>query len=97
MSKIGYVYILTSKKDGVLYVGVTNNLIRRMYEHKLGTGDGFTKKYFVKSLVYYEGCPSMELAIKREKQIKGGSRKKKLELIQSINPDRNDLYENIRE
>ena len=97
MNKIGYIYILASKKDGVLYIWVTNNLIRRIYEHKSWMWDWFTKRYFIKKLVYYEECPSMESAIIREKQIKWGSRKKKIELIQSINSDRNDLYENICE
>jgi len=97
MNKIGYIYILASKKDGVLYIGVTSNLIRRIYEHKEWIYDWFSKRYFVKKLVYYEECPTMELAIKREKQIKWGNRKKKIELIQSINPHRNDLYENVRE
>lgn len=95
MNKIWYVYILSSKKNWVLYVWVTNNLLRRIYEHKEWLMDWFTKKYFVKHLVYFEECPSIESAIEREKQIKWWSRKNKIQLIESINPKRNDLYENI--
>lgn len=95
MNKIGYVYILTSKKDGVLYVWVTSNLVRRIYEHREWLADWFTKKYFVKRLVYREECPSMETAIQREKQIKWWSRNDKTILIESINKDWNDLYDEI--
>jgi len=95
MNKIWYVYILASKKNGILYVWVTNNLLRRIYEHKQWTVDWFTKKYFVKKLVYYEECPSIESAILREKQLKWGSRQKKIELIEFKNKDWNDLYEEI--
>ncbi|MCF7834556.1 GIY-YIG nuclease family protein [Candidatus Gracilibacteria bacterium] len=95
MFKTGYIYILASKKDGVLYVGVTSNLERRIYEHKEGLVDGFTKKYFVKNLVYFEECSNMESAILREKQIKGGNRENKIQLIESINPERNDLYNDL--
>ena len=75
----------------VLYVGVTNNLIRRIHEHQSGLGDGFTKKYRVTKLVYAESCTDVRDAIAREKQIKGGSRKKKLDLINDLNPDWKDL------
>lgn len=95
MNKIWYVYILATKKDGVLYVWVTNDLARRIYEHKEWMVDGFTKKYFVKKLVYYEECPTIESAILREKQLKWGSRKSKIELIESINKTWKDLYEDI--
>ncbi len=95
MNKIWYVYILATKKDGVLYVWVTNDLARRIYEHKEWMVDGFTKKYFVKKLVYYEECPTIESAILREKQLKWGSRKSKIELIESINKAWKDLYEDI--
>lgn len=88
-------YILATKKDGVLYVWVTNDLARRIYEHKEWMVDGFTKKYFVKKLVYYEECPTIESAILREKQLKWGSRKSKIELIESINKAWKDLYEDI--
>ena len=70
-----YIYILASKKDGVLYIGVTNNLVRRIYEHKKGMTDGFTKKYNVKNLVYYETHSEVNEAIKREKQMKKWYRK----------------------
>ena len=95
MNKIWYVYILASKKDGVLYVWVTNDLARRIYEHKEWMVDSFTKKYFVKKLVYYEECSTIESAILREKQLKWGSRKSKIELIESINKTWKDLYEDI--
>lgn len=95
MNNIWYVYILASKKDGVLYIWVTNDLVRRIYEHKEWMVDGFTKRYFVKKLVYYEECPTIESAILREKQLKWGSRKSKIELIESINKVWKDLYEDI--
>ena len=87
-----YVYILASKKDGVLYIGVTNNLVRRIYEHKKGMTDGFTKKYNVKNLVYYETHSEINEAIKREKQMKKWYRKWKIELIEKSNPEWKDLY-----
>lgn len=95
MNKIWYVYILANKKDGVLYVWVTNNLVRRAYEHKQWLNDGFTKKYHIKKLVYYEEHSNMESAILKEKQLKWGNRKKKINLIESINKNWNDLYEEI--
>ena len=94
-SKNYYIYILTNKENGTLYTGIPNNLIRRIYEHKNKLVDGFTKKYSLDKLVYYEACESVENAILREKQIKGGSRKKKLELINKFNKKWNDLYETI--
>ncbi len=90
-----YVYILASKKNGTLYCGVTNDLIRRVYEHKNGLVDGFTKKYKIHSLVYYEICNSAEAAIEREKDIKRWYRKWKLELIEKENPLWEDLYERL--
>jgi putative endonuclease len=90
-----FVYIIASQRNGTLYTGVTSNLIKRIYEHKKGIIDGFTKKYGCKTLVFYELHETMELAILREKQIKAGSRKKKLALIEAMNPDWKDLYENI--
>ena len=89
------VYIVASKRNGTLYVGVTSNLIKRIYEHKEGVIEGFTKKYGCKLLVFYESHETMLSAISREKLIKGGSRKKKLILIEQINPDWKDLYEDI--
>ena len=97
MNKIWYVYILANKENGTLYVGVTNDLLRRIYEHKQGLNDWFTKKYSIKKLVYYEECPSMESAILREKQLKWWNRWKKISLIVSMNPERKDLYEWIVE
>ena len=85
------VYILASKRNGTLYTGVTSNLQKRLQEHQSETVDGFTKKYHVHMLVYYEVHETIVDAIAREKQIKGGSRKKKLALIESANPSWRDL------
>ncbi len=90
-----YVYIMTNCRNTVLYVGVTNNLVRRVFEHKEKIIDGFTKKYNVTKLVYYEAGGDVYEAIAHEKQIKGGSRKKKTDLIDSTNPQWRDLYEEI--
>ena len=92
MNKQYFVYIMTNQKNTVLYTGVTNDLVRRVYEHKSKVSDGFTKRYNVNKLAYYEIAESAESAILREKQIKGGSRKKKIDLINSMNPEWNDLY-----
>jgi putative endonuclease len=89
------VYIMANKRNGTIYTGVTSNLIRRAYEHKEGIHEGFTKKYGCKLLVYYEEHDDMLSAIEREKQIKAGSRKKKLLLIEKDNPNWNDVYEAI--
>jgi putative endonuclease len=89
--KTYYVYILASKQNGTLYVGFTNDLRRRMYEHKNGIIEGFTKKYGVNRLVYFEESADVNAAIRREKQIKGWRRDKKIALIESINPDWEDL------
>jgi putative endonuclease len=89
------VYIMTNKYNTVLYTGVTNNLKRRGWEHKEGFGSVFTSKYRVTKLVYYEVYENINLAIAREKQIKGGSRQKKLDLINGFNPDWHDLYDEI--
>ena len=94
-SKHGYVYILFNKRNGTLYTGVTSDLIKRVYEHKTKVSKGFTSRYSVDKLGYYEESDSIISAIEREKQIKGGSRKKKLELIESMNPDWKDLYDTI--
>jgi putative endonuclease len=93
--KIPCAYILASRRNGTLYTGVTGNLLRRIFEHKNGMANGFTKKYGVRQLVYYEVCPSMEAAIMREKQIKAGSRRKKVALIEKTNPDWRDLIVEI--
>ena len=89
------IYIMTNKVNGTLYTGVTSNLIKRVHEHINGVYEGFAKIYCCKQLVYYEIHESMANAITREKQIKAGSRKKKLELIESLNPEWKDLYSQI--
>jgi len=86
-----YVYIMTNKTNTVLYMGVTNDLLRRVYEHAQGLTQGFTKRYRVVKLIYYEVFQNVVDAIAREKQIKGGSRIKKLALINRANPEYNDL------
>jgi putative endonuclease len=93
--KYYYVYILSNKYNNVIYVGITNDLIRRVYEHKNKLIEGFTEKYNVDKLVYYELFNDPINAITREKQLKGYSRKKKVELINSFNPEWKDLYENL--
>ena len=90
-----YIYLLTNKHNNVLYTGVTNDLIRRVYEHKNKLVTGFTQKYNVDRLVYYEVCSSIIVAIEREKQIKGWSRKKKNNVINDLNPEWNDLYPSL--
>ena len=92
--KTYYVYILASKRNGTLYIGVTSNLVKRIYEHKNKLIEGFTKKYNVDKLVYYEETSDINVAIKREKQLKKWNRKWKLELIEKGNPNWNDLAEN---
>ena len=91
--KGAYVYILSNKRNGTLYVGVTSNLVKRIFEHKEKVVNGFSAKYNLDLLVYYEEWWNIEEAIQREKQLKAGNRKKKLSLIQSINPDWKDLSE----
>ncbi|MBL1258344.1 GIY-YIG nuclease family protein [Methylocystis sp. Sn-Cys] len=89
------VYIVASKRNGTLYTGVTSNLARRVWEHREGLFDGFTKRYSCKLLVWYEFYETMPDAIAREKQIKGGSRARKLTLIEIMNPTWRDLYEHL--
>ena len=89
------VYIMASRRNGTLYVGVTSDLSKRVWQHREGQIDGFTKRYNCKLLVWFELHAAMESAITREKQIKGGSRAKKLALIEAANPDWNDLYPQI--
>ncbi|NMC51505.1 GIY-YIG nuclease family protein [Candidatus Kuenenbacteria bacterium] len=92
MSEITYyVYILASGKNGTLYIGVTNDLMRRLYEHKNNLIKGFTSKYKVCHLVYFEETDNIAEAIRREKQIKGWNRKWKIELLEKDNPDWEDL------
>ena len=95
MEEKAYVYILFSKKNGTLYTGVTANLIKRVYEHKNKITLGFTSKYDVGKLGYYEVYDDIGTAIDREKQIKSYVRKKKIALIESMNPFWKDLYETI--
>jgi putative endonuclease len=95
MNKQYYVYIMTNKYNTVLYTGVTSDLRRRVYEHKEGLGSGFTGKYNVKKLVYYEITEDVHAAIAREKQIKGGSRRKKIDLVNRMNPEWEDLYDDL--
>jgi len=95
MSKQYYVYIMTNSGNTVLYVGVTGDLMRRVYEHRSGFVDGFTKKYNAVKLVYYEVCDDVNGAIEREKQIKAGSRMKKMQLINSVNRRWCDLYDQL--
>ncbi len=89
------IYIMANKCSGTLYTGVTSNLIQRVFQHKNEITLGFTHRYACKMLVYYELFDNMENAIFREKQIKAGSRKAKLKLIEGINPEWNDLYNSI--
>lgn len=95
MQKEYYTYMLASKKQWVIYVWVTSDIIKRIYEHKQGVIEGFTKKYFVKNLVYYEIYSSVYDAIAREKQLKAGSRNKKIELIEKENKNWEDLYDTL--
>ena len=88
-----YVYILASKKDGVLYIGVTSDLVKRVSEHKSGAVAGFTSRYQVKRLVYYEVFKDIEAAIKCEKAMKEWKRSWKIELIEKSNPEWQDMFE----
>jgi putative endonuclease len=92
-----YVYILASKRNGVLYIGVTNHLARRAHEHKDGTIEGFTKRYHVDRLVYFEAFDYVDQALAREKALKRWKREWKIELIESTNPDWKDLYLELNE
>ena len=93
--KYSYVYILASGKHGTLYIGVTSNLIKRVFDHKQGAVRGFTKKYNVKKLVFYQQYEDILEAINREKQIKEWNRQWKIELIERSNPDWIDLYNSL--
>jgi len=95
MSKQYYVYIMTNKRNTVLYTGITGDLLKRVYEHKQKIVEGFTKKYNVNKLVYYAVFNDPENAIAREKQIKAGSRERKLQLIEGMNPGWKNLYDEI--
>ena len=89
------VYIMANRRNGTLYTGVTSNLVQRVYQHRQGLAPGFASRYGCKTLVYYEMHQDMLAAIAREKQIKAGSRQKKLPLIESLNPDWRDLYDDL--
>jgi len=95
MDRQYYIYIMANKSNNVIYTGVTNNLKRRVYEHNQKLIGGFTKKYNVTKLVYYEVFEDIENASLREKQIKGGSREKKIDLVNMMNNEWRDLYEEL--
>ena len=90
-----YVYILASERNGTLYIGVTSDLIKRAYQHKEGLAKGFTKKYKVKKLVWFDTTNSIEVAITKEKQMKKWNRKWKIREIEEKNPEWKDLYEDL--
>ena len=94
-NKTYYVYIMASKRNGTLYVGVTNDLIRRVYEHKTNVVEGFTEKYRVHKLVYWEQSDSVESALQREKQLKRWNRQWKIALIEKENSNWQDMYEQL--
>jgi putative endonuclease len=94
-NKTGYVYILASDTAGTLYIGVTSDLIKRINQHKQGTFGGFTSKYDIKRLVYYEACGDMEHAVLREKELKKWQRAWKIQLIEKTNPKWEDLSSNL--
>ncbi|NJM49946.1 MAG: GIY-YIG nuclease family protein [Sphingomonadales bacterium] len=89
------VYMMANRRNGAVYTGVTSALVKRAYQHREGLIDGFTKRYGCKLLVWYEQHSTMDYAIAKEKQIKGGSRLKKLAMIEAMNPDWKDLYDDI--
>jgi putative endonuclease len=93
--KGGYVYIISNRRDGTLYTGVTGNLSRRIWEHREGVIDGFSKRYGLKRLVYYEPYDDIRSALQREKNLKHWPRAWKLALIHEMNPDWEDLYERL--
>ena len=95
MTRQPAIYIITNKRNGTLYTGVTSNLPKRIWEHKNKITKGFSAKYKLSRLVYFEAFEEMNQAISREKQIKGGSRKAKIKLIESINQEWRDLYPDI--
>jgi len=93
--KAGYVYIMTNKSNQVLYTGVTSDLIKRIFQHRNKMIKGFTEKYKLIKLIYYEVSDDIRVAIEREKQIKGGSRAKKIALVDRMNPEWRDLYDDL--
>ena len=95
MTKYYYIYIITNVKNTVLYTGVTGNLVARIYHHKNKSVSSFSNKYNLNKLVYYKVYEDVNSAIAREKQIKAGSRKKKIDLISNFNPEWKDLYDTL--
>ncbi len=95
--KIFYTYILANRKRGTLYIGVTSNLLKRMWEHKNSINEGFTKKYKIHMLVYYETHSTFENAVIREKKLKNWRREWKIDLVEKTNPSWEDFYDNISE
>lgn len=95
MEKRGYVYFLSNRKRGVIYIGVTSNLVKRTHEHKSDSVAGFTKRYRLKHLVYYEAYDDIGIAIATEKKLKNLSRNKKIEIIERLNPEWKDLYKEL--
>jgi putative endonuclease len=93
--KGGYVYIMSNRRDGALYIGVTSDLSRRAFEHRQGVIDGFTRRYGLKRLVYYERYEDIRDALQREKNLKHWPRVWKLALVHDLNPDWDDLYERL--
>lgn len=91
----GWVYFMTNRRNGILYAGVTNDLPRRVFEHRDGVADGFTKRHGLKRLVYYEQFDDIRLAIQREKNIKHWPRAWKVRLVHQMNPKWDDLYETL--
>ncbi len=90
-----FVYILTNRHHSALYVGVTNDLVRRVHEHRTKTASAFTTRYNIDQLVFFEETSDVQAAIAREKQIKAGSREKKIALVNAINPDWRDLFDGL--
>ncbi len=90
-----FVYILASRRNGTLYIGVTSNLARRVWEHRSDLAEGFTRRYAVHTLVYYETCDDAESALRREKQLKAWRRSWKVALIEGTNPEWRDLWEEV--
>ena len=93
MARPMWVYIMTNKRNTTLYTGVTNDLCRRVCQHRAGAGSAFTRKYNIRKLVYYEAYDGPHNAIEREKQIKGGSHARKVALIEAVNPEWRDLFD----
>lgn len=91
-----YVYILTKEKNGILFIGLTNNLTQRIIDHKFGAIEGLAKKYDLKTCVYYECYEDINVAMEREKELKWWNKEQRIELIESVNPEWNDLKEEVK-